>query len=324
MRLSNLLIPDTTDKRWQMGRTKRFGELQTELFAFNAAAPFVTPKGLGPLMGTSWFSMSKSPRFAPIKHEYKNYWVEIHASPEGMATYWDQDILLFAVSQLISAHKRGEDISPVVRFTGNDYFQFTRQKWVGGLSYKALVKSMRRLQGTTIRTNIKPNESLQHAEQGEGWIVRYRTLYEKSKQAGFEITLPQHVFEWAQNKHNWLTLDSSYFDLMGGMERFLYLWGRKATGYTNGDRWEESFNSLYEKSASTAAPTKFRYNLGQIIKRQSIVGYNLDEYTCPKRGRVLMLERDLNHPLLLKPFGKIRRPKASKNQKTDNQLAWDL
>jgi plasmid replication initiation protein len=290
----------------KVARGKRFGPIQKELFAFTADAPFVSIKGLEPLMGTSWFSMEKH-RTKPIKHTYKNYWVEVEGKDHGIATYWDQDILLFAVSQIIGGQKRGEEVSRKVRFTGNDLFEFTGQKWVGAKSYEGLVGALRRLQGTKIRTSLNPTKNIVHAERGISWIESYKTLRARDNRTGFEIILPEHVMEWASHKRNWLTLDRSYFDLMGGLERFLYLWGRKATGYTNGDRWEESFASIYEKSASTAAITKFRYNLAQIIKHQTIVGYHLDEYKDYKRGRVLVLERDINHPLLLKPAGKIRK-----------------
>ena len=303
----------------QITRSKRFGPIQKELFAFTADAPFVSIKGLEPLMGTSWFSMEKR-RTKPIRHAYKNYWVEVEGSKKhGIATYWDQDILLFAISQIIGGQKRGEEVSRKVRFTGNDLFEFTGQKWVGAKSYEALLGALRRLHSTKIRTSLNPTDTLAHAEKGINWIDSYTTMRARDNRTGFEIILPDHVFEWASNKRNWLTLDRSYFDLMGGLERFLYLWGRKATGYTNGDRWEESFASIYEKSASTAAITKFRYNLAQIIKRQSIIGYHLDEYKDPRRGRVLVLERDINHPLLIKPAGKIR--KRQLRARTPNKLA---
>jgi plasmid replication initiation protein len=305
-----------------MSGIKRFGELQTDLFAFTADAPFVTPKGLEPLMGTSWFSMEKH-RTTPIRHEYQKYWVEITAGAGGIATYWDQDVLLFCISQIIHGVKNGDEVTPVVNFTGNDFFEFTGQKWVGARSYDALVNALRRLQNTTVRTSLKPTVDRQHGEQGAGWISSYRTLYTKTHRTGFQVTLPNHVFQWATNKRNWLTIDRSYFDLMGGMERFLYLWGRKATGYTNGDRWEESFTSIYEKSATTSAITRFRFNLSQVIKRQSIIGYHLEEYTNPKRGRMLTLERDINHPLLIRPRGKIRR-KQLEAPPQPTQLTWDL
>lgn len=275
-------------------------------------------------MGTSWFSMEKH-RTSPIRHEYKKYWVEITASEGGIANYWDQDILLFCISQIINGIKNGEDVSPVVNFTGLDLFQFTGQKWVGVKSYEALLGSLRRLRHTTIRTSLVPTEDIQHGEQGTSWINQYRSLRTKNQRSGFQVVLPNHLFAWATNKRNWLTIDRSYFDLMGGMERFLYLWGRKATGYKNGDRWEESFSSIYEKSASTAQITKFRYNLAQIIKRQSIIGYHLEEYTCPKRGRVLSLERDINHSLLIRPRGKIRRKQLEALPPPKQlKLSWDL
>lgn len=300
-----------------MARPSRYGKIQTDLFAFPAQYPFAAVKNLHPLMGTSWFSMTKKPRFKPIKHEYQKYWVTIEPSTQGIATYWDQDILLFAYSQLIGGLKAGEEITRKVRFTGPDLFRFVGQQWSGSNDYRGVVNALRRLQGTRIKTNVKPTEDLDHAEQGIGWISEYRS-YLKDNVTTFEIVLPEPFFNLVQNEKSWLTLDRSYFRLMGGLERFLYTWGRRATGYNHNDSWEESFSSIYEKSGSVMPIRKFRHKLRGVIKQQSIPGYNLSEEDDFKRGPMLVLKRDISHPLLL-TTKKIRRKKLA--PPTGNQLS---
>jgi len=293
---------------------------QPSLFAFVANAAFVPTKGMEPLMGTSWFSMEKTPRKTPITHEYKNYFVEISPGKHGIATYWDQDVLLFAISQLIQGIKDGREIIPKVNFTGYDFFRHTQQRWVGKKSYDALQNALRRLQSTTIRTNIKANGKVIDAEKGTSWITGYRTVIDDDGKTYFQIDIPDHLFDWVQNKRNWLTLDSSYFSIMGGVERFVYLWCRKAAGYNNGDFWEESFTSLYEKSGTTNTIIKFRYKLRQIIKFQSIPGYRLSEFKDGRNRPILRVERDIMHPLLITGGNKIRKKSLPKRDNTINQL----
>ena len=179
-----------------MAGLRRFGALQTDLFAFSADAPFVILKGLEPLMGTSWFSMEKH-RTTPIRHSYKKYWVEITGGASGIATYWDQDILLFCVSQIINGVKNGDEVSRLVRFTGYDFFEFTGQKWIGARSYDNLVKALRRLRSTTVKTSITSDTEIAHGEQGSGWINSYRTLRTNDQRTGFQVELPEHIFNWA-------------------------------------------------------------------------------------------------------------------------------
>ena len=277
---------------------ERFPSVQEELFSFVADAPFARLKNLEPFMGTAWFSLEKRPRKTPIRHEYENYWVEILPSTEGIATYWDQDVLLYVYSQLINGIKSGAKIGPVVNFTGPDFFRFVGQKWQGQKDYTALRASLRRLQGTVIRTNLKPTGTVEDAEKGEGWITKYQTYKEKGVGI-FQVTVPQTFYDAVQDQTNWLTLDHSYFQIMGGLERFIYTWGRKATGFRRGNHWEESFDSLHEKSGSTATKKRFRYNLRQIISQQNIPGYTLEEREDIKRGTMLSLTRDPMDNLLL-------------------------
>jgi plasmid replication initiation protein len=299
-----------------MARPSKYGELQTELFAFPAENLAARLKNLEPFMGTAWFSMEKSHRTEPIRHEYQKYWVEINGGPEGIATYWDQDILLFAYSQIISSLNKGDEVSRKIHFTGPDLFRFTGQKWQGSKDYAAVVKALRRLQGTTIRTNIKPMGDILHAEMGVSWIEQYESFLSDNVTT-FSVVLPETFYNVLNQRKNWLTLDHSYFSIMGGLERFLYTWGRKSTGFKNEDTWEESFNSIYEKSGSRMKPAKFRHKLRGIIRNQTLPGYVLEEIFDIKKGPSLSLKRDVRHPLLLSTK-KIRKSKLSR--RSDSQL----
>lgn len=179
-----------------MARPSRF---QLSLDLFTADAAFVRMKELAPMMGTSWFSLSKNPRFDPIVHEYDKYRVSVESRSEhGIATIWDNDILIFLISQIAHASNEGNDTSPRIQFTGYDFFRFLRREWRGGItgkhSYELLLRSLRRLQGTFINTNIKPHGDIEKGGIEFYWISHLEHLQKRSNaDVGYEVYLdPQN------------------------------------------------------------------------------------------------------------------------------------
>ena len=74
-----------------MGRTPR----QIDLFI--ASATDVAPKEQQDLMSRGWWNLSKQKRIEPIEHRFGDSYVKITGDPKyGIATIWDNDILLFA------------------------------------------------------------------------------------------------------------------------------------------------------------------------------------------------------------------------------------
>ena len=60
------------------------------------------------LMSQPFFSLAKGRRTAPILYEAGGIRVEVHGFPEhGMATIWDADVLIWAVSQIVEAADQG-------------------------------------------------------------------------------------------------------------------------------------------------------------------------------------------------------------------------
>ena len=71
-----------------------------------------------------------------------------------------------------------------------------------------------------------------------------------------------------------LTIDRAYFDLTGGMERWLYRIVRKHGGrQRNG--WRFDFRHLHLKSGSLSPFKRFAFELRDIIRRQPLPGYTL-------------------------------------------------
>ena len=71
-----------------------------------------------------------------------------------------------------------------------------------------------------------------------------------------------------------LTIDRAYFDLTGGLERWLYRIVRKHGGRQKGG-WSFDVAHLYAKSGSLSPLRRFAFELRAIVGRQPLPGYRL-------------------------------------------------
>jgi len=71
-----------------------------------------------------------------------------------------------------------------------------------------------------------------------------------------------------------LTIDRAYFDLTGGLERWLYRLVRKHGGRQDGG-WSFDLNYLHAKSGSLSPLKHFAYDLREIVRRERLPGYRL-------------------------------------------------
>ena len=71
-----------------------------------------------------------------------------------------------------------------------------------------------------------------------------------------------------------LTIDRAYFDLTGGLERWLYRLVRKHGGRQDGG-WSFDLMHLHAKSGSLSPLKHFAYDLREIVRRQTLPGYRL-------------------------------------------------
>ena len=101
-----------------------------------------------------FFSLSKKPETAVRRYENGNHWLEIVPSVKGLATIYDNDILVYCISQVIAKMNEGIEISPYVKIVAKNLLIFINRN-TGGKDYEALKDSLDRLDGTRIRTNIK-------------------------------------------------------------------------------------------------------------------------------------------------------------------------
>ena len=102
-------------------------------------------------------------------------------------------------------------------------------------------------------------------------------MAEDGEAVGYSIVLPDWIFDSITSPRHILTLDEEYFHIAGGLTRWLYLYCRKARSPKAVGVWKETFNSIYTKSGMKSPTKVFRKKIREVISKQSIPNYYLEE-----------------------------------------------
>src|ERR1700716_1731489 len=131
-----------------------------DLVTFMAVASDVAVKDQMDLMSRSWFSLTAK-RTDPIEYSFddrrskRKETVRITGTQEhGIATIFDQDLLIFVISQLVEANRKGLQASRRVRFTPYQFFAWLNRTPTGS-AYQRLSDALDRLRTTSIETTIR-------------------------------------------------------------------------------------------------------------------------------------------------------------------------
>ena len=278
-----------------MGRKVDGGiEKHQDLKRFSASASDIAAKDQIDLMSRCWFSLTPN-RIDPIEHQFVNLktkqveTVRITGSSEyGIATIHDQDLIIFAISQWIEAKRLGLDATRRICFTPYQFFAWM-QKAPHGTAYARLKEALHRLKTTNIETTIRSDNKRSDRVKQFSWISEWETTEENGKVRGVEVVLAEWLFESIQGFHV-LTLDKRYFEIPESVERWLYLYAKKATGGESGI-WKESFKNLHRKSASQQAYKHYASALRKLVKKDALPGLHLSRKSSATGGELLVMER---------------------------------
>ena len=232
-------------------------------------------KNLTDLMSRSWFHLGKRKRTEPIRHIVGDQYVYVSApNIYGIANVYDGDLLIYGISQLRHNLNMGLDFNPVINFAAADFYEFTGRrnstKKISGADYQRIYDSLRRLKATVLDTNIRP----EHIRRGEvlNWLnsASYSEDTTAKKHLGFSMELPRWITEpIKKSKPDILTINPEYFKIESGIERFLYQFIRKSTGYRDADHgWFESLKNLHSKSGSSGTKEMFWHRLIKTLKQR--------------------------------------------------------
>ncbi len=255
------------------------------------------------LMAYPFFSLAKTKRVAPIHFRTGDLAVQVEATTQfGMATIWDADVLIWAASQLVEARDRGLPTSPLLSFTPYEVLNFSR-RGTSARSYQRLRAALDRLQSTTVATSIRQpsGRRLHRFSWINEWTERFDT---DGRPLGMELVLPDWFYGALLQDGLILTIDAAYFDLTGGIERWLYRLVRKHAG-RQARGWRFDFRHLHAKSGSNAAFRNFACDLRAIADRQALPGYHL---VVTRRGYT---EHLVFRPTSHRPVGELLRDLAA-------------
>nr|HAQ93051.1 replication protein [Afipia sp.] len=192
------------------------------------------------LMAYPFFSLSKSHRVAPIDFAAGNVSIRVEAVPDhGMATIWDADILIWAASQIVEARDAGLRTSRLMVATPYEILKFIG-RGTSLRDYQRLKAALDRLQSTTVCTSIR--QSAEGRRHRFSWINEWKERTNRNgKPDGIEMIVPDWFYQAVLDDALVLTIDRAYFDLTGGLDRWLYRLVRKHGGrQRNGWRFDDA------------------------------------------------------------------------------------
>ena len=218
---------------------------QQDLFICDVADAIL--KDVMQQMEHPFYSLSKKPCTTIREYRHGDHWLKITPSVQGLATIYDKDLLIYAISQLMAKLNRGEEIHPRVRINTHEFLIFTN-RGTGGKDYKAFVEALERLRGTTISTNIRTGDEEQIEVFGlidKGTVRRKHGL--DGRLLWVEIRLSDWVFNAIKSKEV-LTMNRDYFRLGKPYERRAYEIARKHCGRNK--EWKIGLELLRKKTVS--------------------------------------------------------------------------
>ncbi|WP_241647585.1 MULTISPECIES: replication initiator protein A [Rosenbergiella] len=198
----------------------------------------------------------------------------------GIATVFDKDIWIYAVSKLQRAlDEHSDDVNKFVlpnkvSFTAYDYFTCTN-KSKGGKSYTDLEKCLERLASTRITTNISHDDSIESHNFGliESYKIKEGIKGNSMDVTYIEIILPSWILE-AIKTQKVLKISNDYFRIRKAIDRRIYEIARKHCGS------QKSFiitlDKLYIKTGASSALKVLRNNVIKLAKDNDLPDYFIE------------------------------------------------
>jgi len=288
----------TTERAATSLRKKPRGDEQGDFFA--PTLYDVGARDNRGVMDVAIFRLSKRDKRANdvIRYELPDGFVEVSSGHYGMASVWDYDIVLMAISHLTDAMNRyrdGKGEKPVQVFRPHivDVLKFCR-KDNGGAQKDAVVGALQRLSTTQVvieRTKAVKGKPVTITE-GESLISSFKVISsgDSKKVEYVEIKIADWMFQEVTQgtKPDVLTVHPDYFLIDPALGRFLYRLARKAAGKDSAT-W--GFETLYLRSGSEGTQKEFNRMLRKIIQTNDLPEYHLVEEEGQMGPMLVMIHR---------------------------------
>lgn len=277
-----------------MSRAKTLRSERDQLELFRALPGDLAPRDAQDLMTYPFFSLSKSHRVTPIDFRMGEVAIRVEATAEhGMATIWDADVLIWAASQVVEARDKGLRTSRLMAATPYEILTFIR-RGTSVRDYHRLKAALDRLQSTTVATTLRqPSERRMHRFS---WVNEWKERADgNGRPLGIELIIPDWLYAALLNDALVLTIDRAYFQLTGGLERWLYRIVRKHAGRQPGG-WCFEVSHLHLKSGSLSPLKRFAFELRDIAQRQPLPGFRLAMEVNPFGRQLLTFKPTQSDP----------------------------
>jgi len=219
------------------------------------------------------FSLATRPDRRILTYEHNGTQIQVVPSVKGLATIHDKDILIFCISQLMSALNAGRAVSRQVQLKAHDLLVATNRE-TSGDAYRRLREAFERLAGTRITTNITTGD--EEVTTGFGLIERWEII--RKSRGGRMVSVSVTLSDWLYRAvlgRSVLTLSRDYFRLRKPLERRIYELARKHCGKQAS--WRVSVDVLLKKSGSASPRRVFRKMLRDMIQSNHLPDYEMRE-----------------------------------------------
>ncbi|EZP51334.1 replication initiator protein A [Sphingomonas sp. RIT328] len=251
------------------------GEATPQGDLFSLDSPLLAEvRGERSLMAFPFFALSKGKWTKPLSYRTEQVSIEILATPKGVATIYDKEVLLYIASIMVAKLEAGAQVSQDFYFTAHDLFRVTGISG-SARSYERLSDALERLQGTQIKTNIEAG--------GEGasgyfsWLSEAQLHYSTTRKGerrlkAVKVRLCDWLYRAILRDREVLDYSSAYFQL-GPVERRLYEVARSACGR---DPISVNIEELRLQLGYQSSLKHFRFELKRIADAGTIPDFSLD------------------------------------------------
>lgn len=197
---------------------------------------------------------------------------------DSIATIYDFDVIIWAVSQVNAAVERGNlDPGPTITFRAYDLLRAIH-RGTSGRDYERLKAAIDRLRSTRVITTIRRKQK----DRLEDFSLLSEASWDEDKDGrplGMQLTIPLWIYRAVVSQREILSISPDYFDLTSGLERFLYRLARRhaGNGLDNPDGWSFSFRDLHARTGSPAPYGQFSRDLRKIVARNNLPTYEAVE-----------------------------------------------
>jgi len=243
-------------------------------------------------MSLPMLSLAKRKRVKPIEwsNQDGSLWCRVTGSDFGIATVWDFDVILWAISQLNEAVEHHLSPAPRIEFQPYDMLKAVG-RGVGGQNYKELEAALERLVGTVVETSIRADRRRTRAmfHWLDSWTHKVNETTGRS--LGMTITVPDWIYRGVVDDRAVLAIPPEYFKITSGLGRWLYRLARRHAGKQIGG-WRFLVRGLHERSGSTQSYGDFARDLRRIVARDNLPEYHLEITTGQKGDPMVIMVRD--------------------------------